>query len=51
MCKNLTFEECELTILRSSIDASEKIQGKEIMDLPETKKIITIVEQFIKKHN
>lgn len=51
MCKNLSFEECELTILRSSIDESEKIQGKEIMDLPETKQIITIVERFIKKHN
>jgi hypothetical protein len=27
MCKNLTFEECEMTILRAAIDSSEKREG------------------------
>jgi hypothetical protein len=40
MCKNLSFEECELTILRASVDKSEKIQGRELLRSPETKKII-----------
>jgi len=50
MCKNLTFEECELTILRASVDKAEKIQGKKVLDSPETKKIIRTVEQFIQQH-
>jgi len=50
MCKNLSFEECELTILRASVDKSEKIQGRQLLQSPETKKIIRIVEAFIMKH-
>jgi hypothetical protein len=50
MCKNLSFEECELTILRASVDKSEKIQGRQLLQSPETKKIIKIVEAFISKH-
>jgi hypothetical protein len=50
MCKNLSFEECELTILRASVDKSEKIQGQKLLRLPETKRIIKIVEGFISKH-
>jgi hypothetical protein len=49
MCKNLSFEECELTILRASVDKSERIQGRELLRSPETKKIIRIVEDFIVK--
>jgi len=47
MCKNLSFEECELTILRASVDKAEKIQAKKVLDSPETKKIIQTVEKFI----
>ena len=50
MCKNLSFEECELTILRASVDKSEKIQGRQLLQSPETKKIIRIVEAFIVKN-
>jgi hypothetical protein len=50
MCKNLSFEECELTILRASVDKSEKIQGRQLLQSPETKKIIRIVEAFIMKN-
>lgn len=50
MCKNLSFEECELAILRASVDKSEKIQGQKLLRSPETKRIIKIVEGFISKH-
>ena len=50
-CKDLTYEECELTILRTAIDNAEKIKGKEKMSSPELKKIITIVEQFLKTNH
>jgi hypothetical protein len=46
-CKNLTFDECELAILKASIQQLEEIQGKEFMNLAETKKIKTIVRKFI----
>ena len=46
-CKNLTFDECELAILKASIQQLEEIQGKEFMNLAETKKIKTIVKKFI----
>jgi hypothetical protein len=49
-CKNLTFEECELAILRSSVDKIEKIQGKELVELDDTKKMISIVKSFIKNN-
>jgi hypothetical protein len=48
MCKNLSFEECELTILRTSIDKSEKIQGEKLLQDSETQKLIKTVEKFIK---
>ena len=48
-CKRgMTFEECELTILRSAVDKAEKIYSKQIIDNPEIKKIIDIVENFLK---
>ena len=50
MCdKNLTFEECEMTILRAAVDSSEKREGKKLVKSPETQKLISIVEDFIKK--
>ncbi len=48
-CKRgMTFEECELTILRSAVDKAEKISGRQIIENPEIKKIIDIVENFLK---
>ena len=47
--KNLTFEECEMTVLRSSIDKIDKKKGEEMNSNPEIIKIIDIVEKFIKK--
>ena len=48
LCKGLTYEDCELAILRSAVDKSEKIKGREKMQSPELKKIISIVENFLK---
>ena len=46
---NLTFEECELTILRSAVDKAEKIQGAKSATSDEIKKMILIVETFIRR--
>ena len=49
-CKrNMTFEECELAILRSAVDKIGKKTGRKKIDNPEIKEIITIVEGFLKK--
>ena len=48
-CKNLTMQDCELVILRSAIDRAEKIQKSKLVNSPEVKKIMSIVEEFIRK--
>lgn len=47
-CKGLTYDECELTILRQAVDKAEKIKGTRQMSSPELKTIIDIVESFLK---
>jgi hypothetical protein len=47
--KGITLEECELAILRMAVDEAEKKEGKAIVNSPEVKKIIKIVEEFLKK--
>lgn len=48
LCKNVnTFEECELAILRSSVDKIEERFSKEFINDETTSKIIKIVEEFI----
>ena len=51
ICKDLTFEDCELAILRMAIDKAEEKIGKRIVNSDEIRKIIIIVEDFIKKKN
>jgi hypothetical protein len=49
-CKpKLTLEEKELEILRNAIDVAGKIKGKQLTVDPDVKKIITILEEFLKK--
>ena len=48
--KNTTFEECEMAVLRSTIDKIDKKKGEELISNPEINKIINIVETFIKKN-
>ena len=43
----MTFQECELAILRQSVDESEKLQGEKIANSEEIKKIIDILEKFL----
>jgi hypothetical protein len=50
-CKGLTFEDCELTILRMAVDKAEEKIGKRIVNSEDIKKIIKIVEDFIKRKN
>lgn len=46
--KNMSFEECELAIVRNSVDRIGNKMGKEKIDNPEIKEIIEIVEDFLK---
>jgi hypothetical protein len=45
----MNFEECELAILRSAVDKAEERQGRKDANSPDIKRIITIVENFIRK--
>jgi len=47
--RNLTFEECELAILRQSVDKIEQKSGKKMIDNPVVQDIISIVEKFLIK--
>ena len=49
--KSLSFEECELSILRTSVDKMQKSQATKLIQNEETKTIIEIVEKFIQKNN
>ena len=44
----MSFQECEMAILRHSVDESEKQLGKRIANSPEVMKMIHIVEEFLK---
>ena len=47
-CDNeMTFQECELAILRHAVDESEKLQGQKVANSEEVKKIIKILENFL----
>lgn len=43
----VSFEACELAILREAVDESEKIQGAKSANSPEVQRIIEILEQFL----
>lgn len=43
----MTFEECELTILRHSVDQTTEIQGKQSVNNDDIRKMITILEKFL----
>lgn len=46
--KKLTFEECELAILRSAVDKNETLMKYKEVNKPEIKEMISIVEDFIR---
>lgn len=43
----MTFQECEMAVLRHAVDESEKRQGSKIANSPEVVKIIEILEDFL----
>ncbi len=48
-CTNqMSFQECELAILRQAVDTNEKITGQKIASSDEIVKMIEIVEEFLK---
>lgn len=47
--KNMSFDDCELVILRSAVDKAEHMVRKKAVNSPDITKILTIVENFIKK--
>ena len=51
VCKDLTFADCELAILRMAVDKAEEKIGKRIVNSDDIKKIIITVEDFIKRKN
>lgn len=47
-CNNsMTFQECELAILRHAVDTNEKVKGQKLASGDEIKKMIDIVEKFL----
>ena len=51
ICKDLTFEDCELAILRMAVDNAEEKIAKRAINSEDIKDIIKIVEDFIKQKN
>lgn len=45
----MTFEECELAVLRQAVDKSEETQGAKIANSPDVQRIIEILEDFLVK--
>lgn len=47
--KKMTFQDCELAILRQAVDKAEERQGRKTANSPEVQRIISIVEFFLRK--
>ena len=48
-CKDLSFADCELAILRIAVDKAEEKMGRRVVNSDDVQKIIDIVEEFIKR--
>lgn len=46
---DMTFADCELAILRHAVDETERKQGVEKVNNPDVKKMLVIVEDFLRK--
>lgn len=49
VCKDLSFADCELAILRMAVDEAENKIGRRVVNSEDVQKIIDIVEEFIKR--
>ena len=45
----MTFQECELAILRAAVDEAGNRQGSKVVNSPEVVQIISVVESFLKR--
>jgi hypothetical protein len=50
-CKGLTFNDCELAILRMAVDNAQEKIARRVINSDDIKQIIKIVEDFIKRKN
>ena len=48
VCKDLSFSDCELAILRMAVDKAEEKMGRRVVNSDDIQKIIDIVEEFIR---
>lgn len=48
VCKDLSFADCELAILRMAVDEAEEKMGRRVVNSDDVQKIIDIVEEFIR---
>ena len=46
---NMTFEECELTILRQAVDITEKVSKRKLANNEDITNILKVLENFLKK--
>ena len=51
ICKDLSFDDCELAILRMAVDKAEEKIGRRVVNSDDIRKIIKIVEDFIRRKN
>jgi len=51
ICNGLNFSECELAILRMAVDKADEKIARRVVNSEDIKKIIKIVEDFIKRKN
>lgn len=49
ICKDLSFADCELAILRMAVDKAEEKMGRRVVNSDDVQKIIDIVEEFIRR--
>lgn len=49
--KDMSFADCELAILRMQVDQAQEKMAKRVVNTPDIKKMIGIVEEFIKRKN
>ena len=45
---SMTFQDCELAILRNAIDEGDKVKGQRLLENDDVKKIIKVVENFLR---
>jgi hypothetical protein len=49
ICKDLSFTDCELAILRMAVDKAEEKIGRRVVNSDDVQRMIDIVEEFIKR--